>query len=69
LNVRDPSSAIYLGDNIDDALASQRARVPFLGVLPRGSRARQTRGKTLRDLGALAILHSATELDAWLDDD
>ena len=69
LNGRDPSSAIYLGDNIDDALASQRAHVPFLGVLPRGSRARQMRGKTLRDLGALAILHSATELDARLDDD
>ena len=68
LNGRDPSSAVYLGDNIDDALASRRARVPFLGVLPRGSRARQMRGQTLRDLGALAILHSATELDAWLAD-
>jgi len=67
LNGRDPSTAVYLGDNIDDALASQRARVPFLGVLPRGSRARQLRGRALRDLGALAILHSATELDDWLE--
>jgi len=66
LNGRDPSSAVYLGDNIDDALASQRARVPFLGVLPRGSSARQARGQTLRDLGALAIMHCATELDNWL---
>lgn len=68
LNGRDPSRALYLGDNIDDALASQRAHVPFLGVLPRGSRARQMRGQALRNLGALDILHSATELDAWLAD-
>jgi HAD superfamily hydrolase (TIGR01548 family) len=66
LNGRDPSRALYLGDNIDDALASKRAHVPFLGVLPRGSHARQMRGKILRELGALAIMHSATELDEWL---
>ena len=66
LNGRDPSRALYLGDNIDDALASQRANVPFLGVLPRGSHARKMRGHILRDLGALAILHKATELDEWL---
>jgi HAD superfamily hydrolase (TIGR01548 family) len=66
LNGRDPSCALYLGDNIDDAIASQRAHVPFLGVLPRGSHARKVRGKILRDLGALAILHKATELDKWL---
>jgi phosphoglycolate phosphatase-like HAD superfamily hydrolase len=66
LNGRDPSRALYLGDNIDDALASQRAGVPFLGVLPRNSRARQLRGTILRDLGALAILHGAVGLDAWL---
>jgi HAD superfamily hydrolase (TIGR01548 family) len=69
LNGRDPVSALYLGDNIDDALASQRAQVPFLGVLPRGSHARKMRGHILRDLGALAILHDATELDDWLAKD
>jgi HAD superfamily hydrolase (TIGR01548 family) len=66
LNGRDPSCALYLGDNIDDALASKRARVPFLGVLPRGSHARKMRGHILRDLGALSILHNATDLDNWL---
>lgn len=66
LNGRDPSRALYLGDNIDDALASQRADVPFLGVLPRNSGARRMRGHILRDLGALAILHQASDLDAWL---
>jgi HAD superfamily hydrolase (TIGR01548 family) len=66
LNGRDPSRALYLGDNIDDALASKRAQVPFLGVLPRGSHARKMRGHILRDLGAVAILHDATDLDGWL---
>lgn len=66
LNGREASRAVYLGDNIDDALASQRAQVPFLGVLPRNSGARRMRGDTLRQLGARAILHSATELDKWL---
>jgi HAD superfamily hydrolase (TIGR01548 family) len=66
LSGRDPSRALYLGDNIDDALASQRANVPFLGVLPRNSHARKMRGHILRKLGALAILHHATELDDWL---
>ena len=66
LNGRDPSRALYLGDNIDDALASQRAQVPFLGVLPRGSHARKMRGHVLRELGALSILHEASELDGWL---
>ena len=47
-------------------LAAQRARVPFLGVLPRGSHARKERSEALRDLGALAILHSACEVEKWL---
>lgn len=66
LDGRDPGVALYLGDNVDDALAAQRAGVPFLGVLPRISHARKTRGAALRDLGALAVLSSATEVDKWL---
>lgn len=66
LDGREPSSAIYLGDNIDDALASRRARVPFLGVLPRDSRARRIRGAALKRLGARAILHRASEVEKWL---
>ena len=38
LNGRDPATALYLGDNVDDALASQAARIPFLGILPRNCR-------------------------------
>jgi HAD superfamily phosphatase len=66
LNGRDPASAIYLGDNVDDALAARSAGVPFLGVLPRNSAARRALGPALRENGALAILHSASEVARWL---
>ena len=52
LNGRDPANALYLGDNVDDALAARAARIPFLGVLPRKSEARRARGALLRKLGA-----------------
>ena len=60
-----PASALYLGDSIDDALAARRARVPFLGVLPRGSQARRVRGRKLRELGALKILDNVNELEEF----
>ena len=63
---RDPAGALYLGDNVDDALASQRAHVPFLGVLPRNSHPRRLRGERLRELGALKILHNVSEAEKWL---
>lgn len=55
--------ALYLGDNIDDALSAKRARVPFLGVLPHGSEAHSARAARLRELGALTILHSVRDLE------
>jgi len=58
--------ALYLGDNIDDALSAKRARVPFLGVLPHGTEAHQARAKRLRELGALEILHSVRDLEKFL---
>jgi HAD superfamily phosphatase len=58
-----PRDALYLGDNIDDALSSKRARVPFLGVLPFGSEAHRARAARLRELGALNILNSVQELE------
>ena len=42
LGGRKPSSAIYVGDSVDDALAAQSAQMPFLGVLfGRGSARRE----------------------------
>jgi HAD superfamily hydrolase (TIGR01548 family) len=60
-----PRDAVYLGDNIDDALAAKRARVPFLGVLPQGSEAHRFRATKLRELGALAILHNVKDLEKF----
>ncbi|HEX4643633.1 MAG TPA: HAD-IA family hydrolase [Candidatus Acidoferrales bacterium] len=59
------SDALYLGDNIDDALSAKRAGVPFLGVLPYGSHAHRTRAKSLREFGALEILHSVRDLEKF----
>ncbi len=66
LDGRDPATAIYIGDNVDDALAAKSARVPFVGILPRGSQERRARGPMLRKLGAMTILGNVTELEAWL---
>ncbi len=66
LDGRDPATALYLGDNVDDAVAARDARVAFLGVLPLRSEARRRRGARLRELGALDVLHGVSELDGWL---
>jgi HAD superfamily hydrolase (TIGR01548 family) len=66
LKGREASTALYLGDNVDDALAAQAAKVPFVGVLPRRSEERRQRGALLRQLGALTILSDISELEAWL---
>jgi HAD superfamily phosphatase len=61
----DPRQALYLGDNLDDALAARHAGVPFVSVLPRGSEARRARAAQLREHGALLTLHSASELERY----
>ena len=62
LGEREAASAVYLGDNVDDASAARSAGMPFLGVLPRQAQERRLRGPQLRQLGALAILGSVKEL-------
>lgn len=66
LDGRDARSAIYLGDNIDDARAAQAARVPFIGVLPYRSEARRHRAASLTKLGARTILGSVRQFEDWL---
>lgn len=66
LGTRDPRTALYLGDNVDDAIAARRARVPFLGILPRGGSARRVRLARLREQGALDILTDVRQLSKWL---
>lgn len=63
---RDPATALYIGDNIDDAVAARTARVPFVGVLQQRSAERRHRGTRLKELGALTILGGVNELEAWL---
>lgn len=66
LGKRDPRSALYLGDNVDDALAAQAANVPFFAIVPRSSFEYRNRASHFRELGALAILNKVTDLDDWL---
>jgi HAD superfamily phosphatase len=66
LGKRDRGTALYVGDNVDDALAAHAAKVPFVAILPRGSLRYHKNAVRFRELGALAILPSITDLDAWL---
>jgi HAD superfamily hydrolase (TIGR01548 family) len=58
--------AVYVGDNVDDALAARSAKMLFVGVLPRKSEERRQRGTRLRKLGARTILGEINELEKWL---
>jgi HAD superfamily hydrolase (TIGR01548 family) len=66
LNGRNPNTALYVGDNVDDALAAQAAKIPFVAILPRQSEERRQRGALLRKLGARTILSNIRELEPWL---
>jgi len=66
LKGRDPATAVYVGDNVDDALASQAAGIPFVGILFGRGESRRKRGALLRKLGASSILDSVTYLERWL---
>jgi HAD superfamily phosphatase len=66
LGTRDPRSALYLGDNVDDGLAAQAAGVPFMAILPEGTYGYRQRAKQFREMGALALLSRAAEVSSWL---
>ena len=59
---RDPASALYVGDNIDDALAARAAGVPFIAIVARGEDRYRERAARFRELGAVAMLPRVTEL-------
>jgi HAD superfamily hydrolase (TIGR01548 family) len=67
LGGRESAKAIYLGDNVDDAIAAQAVNIPFVGILARNSEARRTRSAQLMEFGALAILGHVREFEAWLN--
>ena len=66
LRKRDPGRALYVGDNVDDALAAQAAGVPFMAILPAGIYGYRQRAAKFRELGALALLGRATDVSSWL---
>lgn len=66
LGTREPASALYIGDNVDDALSAQAAGVPFMAILPPGTREYRQRAARFRELGALALLPRVTALNALL---
>lgn len=63
---RSPKTALYVGDNVDDALAAKAARIPFLAVLAKKDLDYRQRSKRFRELGALGLLERARDLDRWL---
>jgi HAD superfamily phosphatase len=66
LGGREPGTALYVGDNVDDGLAAQAAGVPFLAILPAGAHGHRQRAAQFRELGALGLLPRATAINAWL---
>ncbi len=66
LGRRDPTTAIYVGDNIDDALAARDARVPFMAILPLGTYEYRKHAARFQELGALALLPGILALNDWL---
>ncbi len=66
LNGRDPGGAVYVGDNVDDALAAQAAGMAFIGVVsPRMERSR-ARATLLRQLRAKAIVAHVRDVESLL---
>jgi HAD superfamily phosphatase len=66
LNGRVPADSLYVGDNVDDAIAAQSAQIPFVGILPPGGPGHDERGALLGKFGAKALLGNISELEAWL---
>jgi HAD superfamily hydrolase (TIGR01548 family) len=67
LGEREPHAALYLGDNIDDALAAKAAGMPFMAILPKGSYDYRQRAKKFRELGAVTLLERVRDLENWLE--
>ena len=66
LDGRDGATALYVGDNIDDALAAKAAGVPFIAILSKKEFDYRQRAKKFRELGVLGLLERATDLKSWL---
>lgn len=63
LNGRDPSKAVYVGDNVDDALAAKAAGMSFVGIVSPDIERSRERAALLRKLGAKAIVSHVKDLE------
>src|SRR4029077_5445318 len=63
LGGRDPATALYVGDNIDDALAARDAGVPFAAIIAAGEPNYRKRAAIFRELGAIALLPRAHDVN------
>ena len=66
LGKREPGKALYLGDNIDDALAAREAGVPFAAIIAPGEHNYRKRAAAFRKLGAIALLPRAADVNKLL---
>ncbi len=66
LGESDPSTALYIGDNIDDAFAARNAGVPFVAIVAPGEHGYRERAARFRELGAVALLPRASDLNKLL---
>jgi HAD superfamily hydrolase (TIGR01548 family) len=66
LDGRDAKKAIYVGDNVDDALAARAAGIPFVGIASRKIEGSRSRRELLRKCGAQAVLGDVKELEPQL---
>jgi HAD superfamily phosphatase len=66
LGGRDPGTALYVGDNVDDGLAAKAAGVRFMAILPMGVSGYRQRAAKFRELGAQGLLSRASALNRWL---
>lgn len=66
LGGRDPATALYVGDNVDDALAAREVGMPFVAIIAPNEHRYRERAARFRELGALALLPRATELNKLL---
>lgn len=66
LDGRAAKSALYVGDNIDDALAAKALRMPFVAILSKKADDYHERVKRFGELGAITQLERARDLDRWL---
>ncbi len=64
---RDPQTVVYVGDNIDDAIAARSAEVSFVGIVAAHGHAQRERSAALRQHGAAVILSHVREIEPWLE--